>query len=70
VRRLYSYATGRAVARRDMPWIRFLEQSFAADGYRAPDLLRRIAASENFYRVTAPEPLLTANAASIEELVH
>jgi hypothetical protein len=54
VRRLFSYATGRAPARRDMPWIRSLERSFAADGYRVPDLMRRIATSENLYRVTAP----------------
>ena len=54
VRRLYAYATGRAPARRDMPWIRSLERNFAADGYRVPALLRRIATSENLYRVTAP----------------
>ena len=60
VRRLYSYATGRAPARRDMPWVRYLEKSFAADGYRAPDLMRRIASSENFYRVTVAAPVLAA----------
>jgi hypothetical protein len=60
VRRLYSYATGRPAARRDMPWIRFLEKSFAEDGYRPPELMRRIAASENFYRVTAPAPMLAS----------
>ena len=54
VRRLYAYATGRAPARRDMPWIRSLERNFAADGYRVPALLLRIATSENLYRVTAP----------------
>jgi hypothetical protein len=53
-RRLYSYATGRAPARRDMAWIRSLEKGFAADGYRVPDLMRRIATSENLYRVAAP----------------
>jgi hypothetical protein len=52
VRRLYSYATGRTVARRDMPWIRYLEKEFQADGFRAPDLMRRIATSPNFYRVS------------------
>ena len=49
-----AYATGRAPVRRDMAWIRYLEKSFAEDGYRAPDLMRRIATSENFYRVSAP----------------
>jgi uncharacterized protein DUF1592/uncharacterized protein DUF1588/uncharacterized protein DUF1585/uncharacterized protein DUF1595/uncharacterized protein DUF1587 len=67
VRRLYSYATGRPAARRDMPWVRYLEKSFAADGYRAPDLMRRIAASENFYRVAAAEPMLASRNASTEE---
>jgi hypothetical protein len=54
VRRLYSYATGRAPARHDMPWIRYLERSFVADGYRVPELMRRIATSENFFRVGPP----------------
>lgn len=55
VRRLYSYATGRGATRRDMPWIRYLEKTFAADSYRVPKLMRRIAISENLYRVTAPQ---------------
>ncbi len=54
VRRLYSYATGRPVTRHDMPWIRALESGFAANGYRVPELLRRIATSPELYRVTAP----------------
>jgi hypothetical protein len=58
VRRLYSYATGRAPARRDIAWIRYLEKSFANDGYRAPDLMRTIAASDNFFRVTPPAQVL------------
>jgi hypothetical protein len=64
VRRLYSYATGRPAARRDMAWIRYLERSFAADGYRAPELMRRIATSGNFYRVAAPAPMLASSDAS------
>jgi hypothetical protein len=67
VRRLYSYATGRPPARRDMAWIRYLEKSFADDGYRASDLMRRIATSENFYRVAAPAPMLASRDASREE---
>jgi hypothetical protein len=54
-RRLYSFATGRAPARRDIAWIRSLEQGFAVDGYRVPELMRRIATSENFYRVAPPD---------------
>ena len=67
VRRLYSYATGRAVVRRDMAWVRYLEKAFAADGYRPPDLMRRIAASENFYRVSAPATMLASSGASMED---
>jgi len=67
VRRLYSYATGRPPARRDMPWIRYLEKGFAEDGYRAPDLMRRIATSENFYRVSAPPAMLASRGASREK---
>lgn len=61
VRRLYSYATGRPASRRDMPWIRDLEHGFAADGYRLPELLRRIALSPNLYRISSP-PTLVAGA--------
>jgi hypothetical protein len=67
VRRLYSYATGRPPARRDMPWIRYLEKGFAEDGYRAPDLMRRIATSENFYRVSAPPAMLASRGTSRDE---
>jgi hypothetical protein len=59
VRRMYSYATGRGTSRRDMPWIRYLEKGFAADGYRPLDLMRRIALSPNLYRVSAPAPPAT-----------
>lgn len=62
VRRLYSYATARTPSRHDMPWIRYLEQGFIADGYRVPELMRRIAASENLYRVAAPQTELLASA--------
>ena len=70
VRRLYSYATGRPAVRRDMAWIRYLEKSFAQDGYRPPDLMRRIATSENFYRVTEAAPMLALRDASTEERTH
>ena len=67
-RRLYSYATGRAPARRDMPWIRYLERSFAADGYRLPELMRRIATSDNLYRVGPPAPELVAREGPVGEI--
>jgi hypothetical protein len=67
VRRLYSYATGRPAVRRDMAWVRYLESSFAQDGFRATDLMRRIATSDNFYRVTVAAPMLALSDASIKE---
>jgi hypothetical protein len=68
VRRLYSYATGRVPARHDMPWIRYLEGTFVADGYRVPGLMRRIATSENFYRVGPPATQLVAREGSYGEI--
>jgi hypothetical protein len=50
-----------------MAWIRYLERSFADDGYRAPDLMRRIATSENFYRIAAPPTILASRDATIPE---
>jgi Protein of unknown function (DUF1588)/Protein of unknown function (DUF1592)/Protein of unknown function (DUF1585) len=61
VRRIFAYATGRPAARRDMPWVRYLEKSFADDGYRAAGLMRHIATSENLYRINAPAPLLASD---------
>jgi hypothetical protein len=58
VRRVYTYAAGRAAGRQELPWLRALDQSFADAGYRLPALLRRIATSHSLYRVTAsPERL-------------
>jgi len=67
VRRMYSYATGRAPTRRDMPWIRFLEKTFAEDGYRVPALMGRIAASDNLYRVAGATTTLAMRNASLED---
>ena len=33
-------------------WIVYLNQSFAKDGYRFPELLRRIATSDAFYAIS------------------
>jgi hypothetical protein len=55
VNRLYAYAAGRQAAKGEAEWIHYLDTSFAADGYRLPDLMRRIATSDAFYRITAPE---------------
>jgi hypothetical protein len=56
VYRAYSYGVGRAPAKVEAELIKSLQQGFAADGYRLPELLRRIATSDAFYRVAAPRP--------------
>jgi hypothetical protein len=55
VNRAYQYATGRTIAKDEKDWIAYLESSFAKDGYRFPELLRRIATSDAFYAVSPGE---------------
>jgi hypothetical protein len=52
VNRLYSYGVGRAVERSERALITHLEKSFAADDYRFPELVRRIATSRAFLAVS------------------
>jgi len=55
VSRVYSYAVGHKPAKSEADWLKgTVEKQFAADGYRVPALLRGIATSEAFYRVTPP----------------
>ncbi len=60
VRNLYSYAAGRTPTRTEENWLSYLEADFAKEGFRIPDLLRRIVSSEAFYQVTAPKRETTA----------
>ena len=55
VSRLSSYALGREPTRGERSWIAELEEGFAEDGYRLPDLIQRIALSAAFYRASAPK---------------
>ena len=58
VQRVYSYATGSPVAANDKPVVQQLTKHFAETGYRLPDLLRSIALSSGFSKVSprvAPE---------------
>ncbi len=55
VKRAASYALGRPTTAAEADWAKALETSFAQNGYRFPDLLKRIATSPEFFRVTAPE---------------
>jgi hypothetical protein len=67
VRRMFSYATGANV--RDQTTLGYLNETFTAQGYRIPDLLRTIALSNAFSRVAEPytPPGKTAAAATAAE---
>jgi Protein of unknown function (DUF1588)/Protein of unknown function (DUF1585) len=65
VNRAYSYAVGRTIDRNERPVISHLEKSFADDGYRFTELMRRIATSQALYAVSAP-PVRSAEATNEE----
>lgn len=54
VRRLSSFALGRSTTPIEANWVKSLNDGFAADGYRIPDLMKRIATSPEYFRVSAP----------------
>ncbi|HLG87021.1 MAG TPA: DUF1592 domain-containing protein [Alphaproteobacteria bacterium] len=63
VNRLVSYGLGHAPTKADSDWVRNdVAKQFATDGYRFIDLLRDIATSDQFYRVTPPEMRADAGA--------
>ena len=63
VNRLFAYGVGRAPTRHDRGILDFLHDGFAADDYRYPALLRRIATADAFYAVTPPKPSVAINTA-------
>ena len=63
VNRLYAYASGATPAARD-PWIAYLGDHFARDGFRVKALLRRIATSRTYYAVMPPEAVDSGQAAA------
>ena len=52
VNNVYKYAMGRKATPGENAWVAQLHKNFAADGYRLPDLLRRIATDKAFYTIT------------------
>lgn len=56
VQRMYSSGVGRGASRDERPYMTYLNDTFAARGYRVPDLMRAIALSRNFYAVSEAEP--------------
>jgi hypothetical protein len=70
VNRIYAYASGQSLSSRN-EWMAYLEEGFAADGYRITALLKRIASSTTFYAVAPADTSgqefdLAANDASAE----
>lgn len=51
VKRLYGYGTGRVNGASEKPILTYLEERFAKEGYKLPELLRDIALTDAFYRV-------------------
>jgi hypothetical protein len=52
VETLYKYGSGRAPGKEQREWLRWLDDRFAAEGYRLPALLRALALSDGFYAVS------------------
>lgn len=53
VKRVYTYGVGREATPSEAKWLRAtMQPQFAADGYRLPALLKRIATSEVFFRIS------------------
>jgi hypothetical protein len=52
VNNVTKYALGRKAAPDEAPWVARLHQDFAKDGYRLPDLLRRIVLDKAFYKMS------------------
>jgi hypothetical protein len=55
VTRAASYGLGRLPTKDETDWIKSLQASFKEGGYRFPALLRQIAISPDFYRVSPPQ---------------
>ncbi len=54
VNRMYSFGTGRAATKDEAEWLNYQVKQFAASGYKVPELMRRIADSKAFYRISTP----------------
>jgi hypothetical protein len=54
VNRVFAFGSGRPASKAEKDWMAYMVKGFADDGYRLPSLLRHVATSDAFYRVTAP----------------
>ena len=55
VSRLVSYGVGRKLQENEYEWIKYLENQFAHDGFRVPQLLRSITTSDAFFKIQVPD---------------
>ncbi len=55
VDKVYGAGVGRDSVPRERAYLRYLNNSFAENGHRVPDLMRTIAVSNTFYSVAPPE---------------
>jgi hypothetical protein len=66
VNRIYAYGTGRKATKAEENWLKStVGDRFAADGYSVPQLIRRIATSDAFYRVILTEAKSEMASASV-----
>ena len=54
VNKVFAYASGRTATKGEKEWMNYQVQTFAEEGYRMPSLLRHVATSDAFYRITEP----------------
>lgn len=52
--KLYRFAVGRDTVWDERAYMDYLIETFAADGYQVPELMRTIALSDNFFAIAAP----------------
>lgn len=66
VSRIYAYSTGRKATKAEENWLNStVGDRFAADGYSVPQLIRRIATSDAFFRVIPTEAKSEMASASV-----
>jgi hypothetical protein len=67
VKKVFAYGTGHMPTKGEGEWVNALQTKFQEDGYKVPQLLRRIVLSDAFYRVTpaAAKPAAPETNASV-----
>ncbi len=64
VRNVYSYGVGMRTVGRDRAYLAAQTQAFIEGGYRFPELIQRVAASPEFFKVVIPKDLAAPPASS------